>query len=91
MTAGHPLPETKPEFKPATATRGAGSSERECVVKVGGDWRLSEPVPAWGKVLGTQATADVRVVTDDLGKWDTSLVLFLVHVRKWAWPDVCGE
>ena len=27
---------------------------------------------------------NVRVVPDDLGKWDTSLLLFLVHGRKWC-------
>jgi phospholipid/cholesterol/gamma-HCH transport system permease protein len=51
---------------------------------VGGDWRLSEPVPSWIGVLGKTGAASVRVVPQDLGKWDTSLVLFLVHGRAWC-------
>ncbi len=43
MTAGHPLPEIIPEFETAPATMEAGSSERERVVKVGGDWRVGAP------------------------------------------------
>jgi phospholipid/cholesterol/gamma-HCH transport system permease protein len=53
-------------------------------VKVGGAWRLSEPVPSWTGVLGGTIATNVRVVPEGLGKWDTSLVLFLVHGRAWC-------
>jgi phospholipid/cholesterol/gamma-HCH transport system permease protein len=70
--------------KTATAQLQAGVSDCECLLKIGGDWRLSDPVPAWAGVLGKAPTANIRVVPDDLGKWDTSLVLFLVHGRAWC-------
>jgi phospholipid/cholesterol/gamma-HCH transport system permease protein len=72
------------DLKAATARLDAGPPGSECLVKVGGDWRLSEPVPSWTAVLGMRTAASVRVVPDDLGTWDTSLVLFLVHGQAWC-------
>jgi phospholipid/cholesterol/gamma-HCH transport system permease protein len=77
-TGNHSSPEA------ATAQRQAGVSGDECLVKIGGDWRLSEPVPAWAGVFGKAPATRVRVVPADLGKWDTSLVLFLAHGRAWC-------
>jgi len=77
-TGKHSSPEA------ATAQRQAGVSGGECLMKIGGDWRLSEPVPAWAGVFGKAPAASVRVVPADLGKWDTSLVLFLAHGRAWC-------
>jgi len=71
-------------LKPATATLEAGQPDGECLVKVGGDWRLSAPVPAWTGVLGARTAPSVRVVPADLGKWDTALALFLVHGQAWC-------
>jgi len=81
MTASQPSPKDRTGFRAATATIEPGAPGGECLVKVGGDWRLSEPVPSWTNVLGGKAATSVRVVPEELGKWDTSLVLFLVHVR----------
>ncbi|MFA7007191.1 MAG: hypothetical protein WC429_24355, partial [Verrucomicrobiia bacterium] len=79
MTARQQMPEAGTELKTATAKLEAGQSGSECLVKVGGDWRLSEPLLSWTGVLGENIATSVRVVPEDLGKWDTSLVLFLVH------------
>jgi len=84
MTTCRQLPAVNTELKAATARLEAGPAGSECLVKVGGDWRLSEPVPSWIGVLGKRTGASVRVVPDELGKWDTSLVLFLVHGRAWC-------
>jgi len=84
MTASPPSPEVSSDLKAPTAKLDAGATANDCVVKVGGDWRLSEGVPSWNSVFGSNAAASVRVVPDDLGKWDTSLLLFLVHVRAWC-------
>jgi phospholipid/cholesterol/gamma-HCH transport system permease protein len=70
--------------KIATAQLLAGAPGAECLLKIGGDWRLSGPVPSWAGVLGGNTAAPVRVVPEDLGKWDTSLLLFLVHGRRWC-------
>lgn len=84
MTACESLPEAGTELKAATAIVEAGATDSESVVKVGGDWRLSDPVPSWAGVLAERTAASVRVVPDGLGKWDTSLVLFLVHGLAWC-------
>jgi phospholipid/cholesterol/gamma-HCH transport system permease protein len=84
MTACRQLPEVSTEPKAATAKLESGPPGSECLVKVGGDWRLSEPVPSWTGLLGKRTATDVRVVPEDLGKWDTSLVLFLMHGRAWC-------
>jgi phospholipid/cholesterol/gamma-HCH transport system permease protein len=84
MTACPPLPEVSPGPKAATAKLEAGPPGGECLVKVGGDWRLNEPVPSWAGVLGGTVATRVRVLPEDLGRWDTSLVLFLVHGRAWC-------
>jgi phospholipid/cholesterol/gamma-HCH transport system permease protein len=84
MTACRQLPEVSTELKAATAKLEAGQQDGVCLVKVGGDWRLNEPVPSWTGVLGERTATSVQVVPEDLGKWDTSLVLFLVHGQAWC-------
>ena len=84
MTASQPSPEASTERRAATATLEAGPAGGACVVKIGGDWRLSGPVLAWDGVLGECRASSVRVAPEGLGTWDTSLVLFLVHGRAWC-------
>ncbi len=84
MTASEPSAGEGQGFKAATAQWDAGAASGDCVVKVGGDWRLESPVPSWKGLCNLKAAANVRVLPADLGKWDTSLLLFLVHGRKWC-------
>ena len=84
MAANQWFPEASPNTKPATAKIEAGTEDGECLVKLGGDWLLSKPVPSWSGVLGAKNRLNVRVVPEDLGKWDTSLVLFLLHGSAWC-------
>ena len=84
MKADRQLPEAGTELKAATAKLEAGQPGSVCLVKIGGDWRLNEAVPSWAGVLGEQTGTSVQVVPEDLGKWDTSLVLFLVHGQAWC-------
>ncbi|MCU0783871.1 MAG: ABC transporter permease [Verrucomicrobia bacterium] len=84
MTASHPLPVNGTEVNAPTAKLEAGAAASDCVVKVGGDWRLNSQVPSWNGLFGQHIAANVRVIPDDLGKWDTSLLLFLVHGRAWC-------
>jgi phospholipid/cholesterol/gamma-HCH transport system permease protein len=74
----------RPTVRAATARREPGQAGTECVIKVGGEWRLSGPVPTWTQALGTAPTGKVSVVPEQLGRWDTSLALFLVHGRDWC-------
>jgi phospholipid/cholesterol/gamma-HCH transport system permease protein len=84
MTASRQVPEVSTELKAASAKLETGPPGGECLLKIGGDWRLSETVPSWTSVLGDRTATSVRAVPEDLGKWDTSLVLFLVHGRAWC-------
>ena len=84
MPAHHPLLEVSPGDTTATAHLQTGVFGGARCVQIGGDWRLNEPVPAWAGVFGKEAAANVRVVPENLGQWDTSLVLFLVHGRAWC-------
>jgi phospholipid/cholesterol/gamma-HCH transport system permease protein len=75
VSAGH---------KAATAHLQSIAPGKECLVIIGGDWQLNGRVPSWAEVLGNKTAVNVRVVPADLGKWDTSLVLFLLHGREWC-------
>ena len=67
-----------------TATLEAGPPGGGCVVKIGGDWRLSGVVPSWKSVVDGKAPGAARVAVENLGRWDSSLVLFLAHGRSWC-------
>ncbi len=84
MSEDQASPVAGAERQGATAQLKDGPPGGACLVQVGGDWRLSEPVPSWSGLLGQRTAASVRVVTEDLGKWDTSLVLFLAHGQRWC-------
>jgi phospholipid/cholesterol/gamma-HCH transport system permease protein len=84
MSERPPIPKVSPGDQTATAQLQPGVSGSESQVKIGGDWRLSAPVPAWARVLGKAPATNVRVVPENLGRWDTSLVLFLLHGRAWC-------
>lgn len=89
MTTGAKLSEPGSGARPATAAIVSVEAVDEFVVKVGGDWLLSEPVPAWTDLMGEVATKSVRILPGDLGRWDTSLVLFLAHVQTWCAESKC--
>ena len=54
------------------------------VVALAGTWQVTEPRPSWQGVLGTQNPARVRPRVDEVGKWDSSLLLFLFEVQQWC-------
>lgn len=68
----------------ASARASLETDSKGWVLKLAGDWRLGEPVPAWNEVVKEKSKASIRVVADDLGKWDSSLVLFLTHGNRWC-------
>ncbi len=53
-------------------------------VALAGDWKITLPRPAWSALLGAQNPARVRLRTDAVGQWDTSLLLFLFEVQQWC-------
>jgi len=54
------------------------------VVTLGGDWRITQPLPAWRKVRGSQQPCAVRIRAVGLERWDSSLVRFVYEVQDWC-------
>jgi len=84
MADNQSWPEVTPDVHTATAQLQAGGPGIDSKVKIGGDWQFSERVPSWATLQGEGPAVNVLVIPEDLGKWDTSLVLFLVHGRAWC-------
>ena len=49
-----------------------------------GVWQVTASRPSWRRVLGERKPARVRPQVDQVGKWDTSLLLFLFEVQEWC-------
>lgn len=73
-------------LSPATAT--LQTHDHECVITLSGDWSLELPIPSWEELAQrchqAKKTEKVRFVAGELSSWDTSLLLFLRHGKKWA-------
>jgi phospholipid/cholesterol/gamma-HCH transport system permease protein len=54
------------------------------VVRVTGNWRITESRPVWSKVVAGPVPARARLAAGDLGSWDSSLALFLREAMVWA-------
>ncbi len=63
---------------------GLESGTEGFVLKLGGSWRLGEPAPSWSDLLPGGKAANVRVIAENLGHWDSSLVLFLARGVCWC-------
>ena len=51
---------------------------------LGGDWRITQPLPSWRKVRGSQQPCAVRIRAVGLERWDSSLVRFVYEVQDWC-------
>jgi phospholipid/cholesterol/gamma-HCH transport system permease protein len=67
---------------PARAT--AQLEDERLNVSVGGSWQVTEAQPKWSAVAEGAALKPVRVQADGLGKWDTSLLVFVSEIQAWA-------
>ena len=54
------------------------------VVALAGTWQITEPRPSWDGLLAGQNPARVRPRMEEVGKWDSSLLLFLFEVQQWC-------
>jgi phospholipid/cholesterol/gamma-HCH transport system permease protein len=54
------------------------------VVNLGGAWRITQPLPAWSKVLGDRRPRAVRLRMDAVERWDSSLVRFVYEAQCWC-------
>jgi phospholipid/cholesterol/gamma-HCH transport system permease protein len=74
-----------PALSETTSARATAREEGAVlVVALGGAWQVTEPRPSWRDVRGARSPAEVRVRMDEVDRWDTSLLLFLLEIRKWC-------
>lgn len=77
-----------PGMSASTETTSARATAHEegaaLVVDVYGTWQITESRPTWSEVRGGNTPKTVRVRMDDVERWDTSLLLFLLEIRKWS-------
>lgn len=53
-------------------------------VRLAGTWQITEARPKWDELRGAQNPARVRLHTDGVEKWDSSLLLFLFEAQQWC-------
>lgn len=68
----------------STARASATSRGDELEVVLAGTWQVTEPRPNWAEVRGEAQPKRVRVRAEALGRWDTSLLLFLLEIEQWC-------
>lgn len=71
-----------PEPTPARASVSADGDL--LAVALSGDWKITLPRPSWTALLGAQNPGRVRLHVDAVGRWDSSLLLFLFEVQQWC-------
>ena len=75
------MPATQPTQPARAEARPSGDALE---LMVGGNWQITEPRPAWEKLRGDFTPRRVSIRVDELGRWDTSLLLFLFDVETWC-------
>lgn len=71
-----------PEVPPARAAATLDGGLLD--VALGGTWQLTEPRPSWSSVLQDLQPERVRLRTDGLATWDSSLALFVYDAQRWC-------
>ncbi len=68
-----------------TGARASTRAEGDLlVVSLGGAWSLEGRTPRWDSVAGCGRPKAVRLETDGVTQWDTSLVVFLGEALRWC-------
>jgi len=72
-----------PAHSPASAS--VKTEGDRLVLGVAGDWRMTDAQrPRWAEMARGVAPQRVQVQVTGLGRWDSSLLLFLFDVRQWC-------
>jgi phospholipid/cholesterol/gamma-HCH transport system permease protein len=73
-----------PEIRTHPARASAAMAGDTLEVSLGGDWQVTAPRPSWPEVAGERHPAVVRLRADEVGSWDTSLLLFVFAAEEWC-------
>ncbi|HEX7631328.1 MAG TPA: ABC transporter permease [Lacunisphaera sp.] len=70
----------------APSSARADAALEDTVLRVGlaGDWLITQPRPNWTAVLAGRQPKRVILGTDQLGQWDSSLLLFVFEIQQWC-------
>ncbi|QYM79548.1 ABC transporter permease [Horticoccus luteus] len=68
----------------STARASVRPADDGAVVTLGGDWRITQTRPKWAKCAPATETKRVEFQTAELGRWDSSLLVFLLEVKEWC-------
>jgi phospholipid/cholesterol/gamma-HCH transport system permease protein len=71
--------------KPPLQARAIASLEGDTlVVRLGGNWHITDQRPGWNEVAPDPPPRRMVLRADGLGTWDSSLALYLRAARVWA-------
>ena len=73
------MSEPKPQARAQAAMEGGA-----LVIRVGGDWRITGPHPAWTEPTVPARPSRLQLQADGLGAWDSSLALYVRAARVWS-------
>ena len=80
MTARYnPVMPLRPDVPAARA-----AVQPDGLVELGGDWQITAARPSWRKLLAGRNPPGLRIVLTEGTIWDSSLLLFIDEVRRWA-------
>src|SRR4051812_25064592 len=69
---------------PLQARADASMEDGILLIKLGGNWRITERRPRWADTVRNQQPIKVVMRADGLGSWDSSLALYLQGARAWG-------
>ncbi|MEY4090021.1 MAG: hypothetical protein RJB55_2292, partial [Verrucomicrobiota bacterium] len=70
--------------EPSRAVARAAWSGDDLEVFLGGVWRVTAARPAWRGLVEGRTPGMVRLRAGELGRWDSSLPLFIFSAQQWA-------
>jgi phospholipid/cholesterol/gamma-HCH transport system permease protein len=69
---------------PLQARADASMEDGTLLIKIGGDWRITERRPRWTDAARSHRPTKIVLRAEGLGSWDSSLALYLQAARTWA-------
>src|SRR5437764_913711 len=69
---------------PLQARADASLEDGTLLIKLGGDWRITQRRPQWSDAVRNHHPTKIILRADNLGTWDSSLALYLQAAQKWG-------
>lgn len=69
---------------PLQARADASLEDGTLLIKLGGDWRITQRRPQWSDAVRNHRPTKIVLRANGLGSWDSSLALYLQAAQKWS-------